>query len=78
VMPDTDVQGAIRLADRIRAQIEFSPASWNNAPISLTVSIGVSEILRSDPRSQDSLERADQALYAAKHEGRNRVLAIMR
>ena len=44
-------------------------------PIDLTVSIGVATSLGADESSEQLIERADKALYAAKHEGRNRVIA---
>ena len=75
LLPDTDLPGALSLAERIRAEVQNRPAAHEGREIALTVSIGVSAILQDDARSQDALERADQALYAAKHAGRNRVIA---
>jgi diguanylate cyclase (GGDEF)-like protein len=62
IMPETDLQGAARFADRLRSRIA--------SEMTLTVSGGVAEALDGD--SQDSLlARADSALYGAKSAGRN-------
>jgi diguanylate cyclase (GGDEF)-like protein len=69
--PNVDGTGAARLAERIRSLIEAEQFQFNGNPVSVTCSFGVSEIqiLNELPL----LERADQALYDAKHGGRNQV-----
>ncbi len=74
-LPDTDREGAYILAERMRQGIEnIDLVSEKNEPIKLTVSIGVAMLdnVMGD-RIEDILQRADKALYRAKHEGRNRV-----
>ncbi len=64
VMPQTDMEGAIIFADRIRARAKEK--------LSVTISGGVAGVLQGDtPKSL--LARADKALYDAKTSGRNRV-----
>lgn len=73
LLPDTSVENALALAERIRASVEATPADLGNQHISVTISIGLSAIRPDDPNDHAALERADLALYAAKHGGRNRV-----
>lgn len=74
VLPHTDAKGALVIAEHIRSSIEHLPRmAGDERPI--TVSIGMSTW---DKRSRMSLEAlllsADQALYEAKHTGRNRIV----
>jgi diguanylate cyclase (GGDEF)-like protein len=70
ILPDTDAQGALDLAENIRREFEVSPLNLDGNIIHLTVSIGLSDKLA----SVDELVRdADFALYKAKRNGRNRV-----
>eukprot|EP01030_Chromulinospumella_sphaerica_P000064 gene64-67_t len=59
-------------AERIRAAVAQAPLSVGPEPIALTLSFGVAQVHGSDDL-QAAIARADQALYAAKHAGRNRV-----
>lgn len=69
--PATTLEGAISLAERLRSALEATPFP-NAAP--MTLSAGVAEYL--DGESPEAwVARADQALYRAKAEGRNRVMA---
>lgn len=69
VLPNTDMQGAIKTAQKMRLTVEAYPFSVAGDK---TASFGVSELSKED--NEDSLiERADKALYRAKMSGRNRV-----
>lgn len=70
VMPDTAIDVAARVAERLRALVEMV----TDVPFSVTVSIGVAE-LGFDETAAMLLAKADNALYAAKLAGRNRVAA---
>ena len=69
VLPGTEVGGALRCAERVRDSIAREPV---DGQLSITVSAGVAEYRRGETVAE-FLTRADQALYAAKRSGRNRV-----
>lgn len=73
LLPETSPEAALLVAERIRTAVESSSFSFHrSAPICFTVSIGLAYLQSGD--SLDSLlARADEALYRAKHSGRNRV-----
>ncbi|BCM92074.1 phytochrome-like protein cph2 [Abditibacteriota bacterium] len=69
ILPNTDTQGALVLAERLRARIEG--VAWSERPV--TASFGVAT-LHEDMKQPENLTRsADEALYASKNRGRNRV-----
>lgn len=67
------LKDAERLAERIRRQIEASVVRYEHTDINITCSVGVAEVGPQDGDIDDVLRRADEALYRAKDEGRNRV-----
>lgn len=69
LMPDTGPEGALKVAEKLRASIE----SDIREPQPVTISIGVATTLEGDASLDRTLSRADTALYAAKTAGRNRV-----
>jgi two-component system cell cycle response regulator len=77
IMPDTDVAMAYPVAERLRASVECTPFPIRSAPgeLGITVSIGVAGAVGTHDTADALLRRADQALYRAKHTGRNRVVA---
>lgn len=77
VMPETHIGVALKVAERIRrnvAEEAFSTLGGRQV-IDVTVSIGVSTIERMDDTPMELLRKADKALYAAKRDGRNRVVS---
>ncbi len=72
LMPETTAEIAIPVLDKIRDAIANAAFNYKEQPLSITLSIGLTEF-----RDKDSLnsafERADQALYKAKQSGRNQV-----
>ncbi|KMY65902.1 hypothetical protein AAU61_19945 [Desulfocarbo indianensis] len=74
-MAESDRQAALNAAARLRRAVAEMEIPWGRNKIRLTVSVGVAERLAQDLRLEDCLRRADDALYAAKHAGRDRVEA---
>lgn len=73
LMRDADRERTLAVAERLRTAIETSGLSHaDGAP--LTISLGVSYARKSDLTSEALIERADRALYRAKHAGRNRIV----
>ncbi|SON56010.1 Stalked cell differentiation-controlling protein [Hartmannibacter diazotrophicus] len=77
VMPDTDQHFGLAIAERLRDLIARSPfpIGGGRDPIKVTVSIGLAVAAPPDDTPEKMLRRADMALYAAKRDGRNRVVA---
>ncbi|AWI80014.1 hypothetical protein CEW87_11930 [Parazoarcus communis] len=73
LLPATGLAGALELAERLRSTLENTPLVYQNRDIGATTSIGVSLMQADDSNAEMILARADSALYAAKHNGRNRV-----
>ena len=66
-------ENAWEIGEQMRARVEQSNVEWQGQWLKLTISVGVAARLAHDQTPLSLLERADRALYAAKHEGRNRV-----
>jgi GGDEF domain-containing protein len=69
LLPDTSLKGALRCAERVRKAVVRRPFDGVHQ---VTVSIGIAEY-RPGETVSSLISRADQALYGAKHAGRNRV-----
>jgi len=77
VMPETDMAVAATVAERLRRKIagEPFPIEQGKKQIDVTISIGIATLEASNDQAAQLLKRADQALYRAKRDGRNRVVA---
>jgi two-component system cell cycle response regulator len=77
VMPETDMAVAATVAERLRRKIasEPFPIEQGKKKIDVTISIGIAAMETSHDSAARLLKRADQALYRAKRDGRNRVVA---
>ncbi len=69
-----NAEDSLKLANKIRLAVESSHATFNDIPIHLTISIGISIVRESDIQMQAVSERADEALYTAKNNGRNQCI----
>ncbi len=76
IMPDTDLARAIQVGERLRATIAADPFPIaSNKELRVTASVGISTLEYRDDTPETLFKRADRALYSAKREGRNRVVA---
>jgi two-component system cell cycle response regulator len=76
IMPDTELARAVQVAERLRSCIEAEPFQINQSTLlRITASVGIATLERREDTSAALFKRADRALYAAKREGRNRVVA---
>ncbi|MFA6121533.1 MAG: diguanylate cyclase [Sideroxydans sp.] len=76
VLPETAAHEALAAAERLRLSIAATPISLDQGlPIKVTVSIGVASLADKQDNLDVMMNKADKALYAAKHAGRNRVIA---
>lgn len=76
LLPATDQSGALEIAERIRRAIADAEVhSLAGKKLSLTVSIGLAVVSGSES-IQDALQCADQRMYVAKREGRNRLVSV--
>ena len=73
LLPAADLASVQRAAERLRSALEAQPATTDAGPVPCTVSIGIATMDESTAGVDALLKRADDALYAAKHSGRNRV-----
>lgn len=72
ILPSTTGKQALAVAEKLRNIVEKTPLVINETEISITVSIGVSEIQTGNDTSSELFIRADKALYTAKQTGRNK------
>jgi diguanylate cyclase (GGDEF)-like protein len=73
---NADPATAERFAERLRAAVNATPVDTQHDPVAVTVSIGVGHARAGDADLATVIGRADRALYAAKEQGRDRVVAI--
>ena len=75
LLPKTSMSEAIKLAEKIRSTITNSPTLADKLIIEVTASAGVSQWDSEEKNIESALKRADDALYQAKKQGRDRVVA---
>lgn len=73
LMPNTDLDSAYLIADRLRENIAKDEMTFEHKTIQVTVSIGLTQMKEEEEDMQTILQRSDAALYEAKETGRNRV-----
>jgi diguanylate cyclase (GGDEF)-like protein/PAS domain S-box-containing protein len=74
VLPETTIDAATVMAERLRQSVEESTAQWQQREIDVTITLGVAEHRR--PNDVDgTIREADDALYRGKERGRNCVVA---
>jgi len=74
IMPETNIEGAIIPVQRLRRTVEEYDFNYNGIKAKVTVSIGLTMNYQKFTSTTEILKSADEALYRAKEEGRNRVI----
>lgn len=72
IMPNVSSEQAKLIAERLRLSLNEDSISWQGEPLTFTISIGLTEVREQDQSFEGILKRADEALYIAKRNGRNR------
>jgi two-component system cell cycle response regulator len=77
IMPNTRLADAQTFCERLRKKVENTTVRYDSKKIRFTVSIGIAQFLPEIDKSiSDLIKRADDRLYSAKQQGRNRVVAF--
>ena len=71
LLPETPLHGARRVADTLRREIADRPIPWAGEGLTVTASFGLAQTMPGEVNVEAVIERADQALYRAKDDGRN-------
>ena len=74
VLTETDPETGAKMAEYLRQTVENHPFTFEGRRYTITISLGVTSTRANEvPSPQELIRRADERLYRAKHEGRNRV-----
>jgi diguanylate cyclase (GGDEF)-like protein/PAS domain S-box-containing protein len=73
LLPETDAEGAVIIAERLRKLVSQSILVYNDQKVSFTASIGIAQYRSGEVTVEGPLSRADSAVYDAKKAGRNRI-----
>ncbi|KAF1083457.1 MAG: hypothetical protein GQF41_0235 [Candidatus Rifleibacterium amylolyticum] len=71
LLPETDAQGALVVAERLRQSIENHGFTGSEEPLHVTVSLGIAEFPQHGMEALELIRKADTALYECKKKGRN-------
>ncbi len=74
LLPETDLIGGRTTAERLRSAVAETGIETGAATRDITISIGVSELSPDDRQIEETVKRADEAMYEAKRRGRNTVM----
>jgi len=74
LLPHTETEQALRVAERIRRQLEESTVDIAGMAVKVTVSLGIASTEAFGYEVETLVRRADMAVYAAKRQGRNKVV----
>ncbi|MEE2025537.1 MULTISPECIES: GGDEF domain-containing protein [Alkalimonas] len=76
ILPNTDITGALQVAERIRSQLAAKPLPVQQHQLAITISAGCyAAVASSDSSMELYIHNADKALYQAKNSGRNQVIS---
>ncbi|MCM2681316.1 sensor domain-containing diguanylate cyclase [Echinimonas agarilytica] len=74
IVPECSAQHAAIVAERMRESLSRSTVEYNNKTLKVSASFGVAEIQHTHAKLESLIKDADEALYQAKHNGRNQVM----
>ena len=75
VMPKTSIEVGLDIAEKIRQNIENCLIKYDSIDLHVTATLGVASYGRNES-FEETINRADEALYTGKEEGRNRVVKV--
>ncbi len=73
VLPETNITGALELAERICSKVAEQALYYNDERLNITISLGVAQLSSNESSYEELITYADNALYQAKEQGRNQV-----
>ena len=73
ILPETESTGAATVAEKLRKAVAELEVAWEEARVGVTISFGIAQLDLQRDTAITLVEHADQALYSAKRQGRNRV-----
>lgn len=76
LLPMTAAAPALAIAERLLTEVRDTVIETERGAVRVTLSLGVAELLPADDSIERVLDRADQALYAAKHAGRDQIASL--
>jgi diguanylate cyclase (GGDEF)-like protein len=76
LLPETDINAALQVAERFRVSVMELESDFEGATVKVTISLGVAALNEKVCSPELLLKKADEALYRAKREGRNRVVVM--
>jgi diguanylate cyclase (GGDEF)-like protein len=74
ILPQTDTDQAFILAERIRNKIQDTYFNFEGKSFQITISIGVASFPKDAQNSRELIMKADQCLYSAKSQGKNKTV----
>ena len=74
ILENSEVNGGLQIAERIRSRLAGLKLFYKDQPVTVTISFGLAVFPDDGAEKSTLITKADQALYAAKRRGRNRVL----
>jgi diguanylate cyclase (GGDEF)-like protein len=78
ILPQTSLEGAATLAERLRQCVAAKPITFGDTSIPVSISVGVSELVDETSTYEELIQEADTALYQSKENGRNQVTCFDR
>jgi diguanylate cyclase (GGDEF)-like protein len=72
-MPHSRLEQVLKPLEKLRITVKSIPFKFKQQPVSVTISFGVTQLKQGDSMAQ-AFDRADEALYEAKRQGRDRIV----